>query len=301
MKNWDDARIFLAIARQGTSRAAARQLGLNQSTVSRRVAQLEADAGVALFERRPSGLKLTEAGHETLALAQQVEETFALFDRKVGGRDVKLSGSIRLSLPDLGVSMVAPILAEFGARYPEIELEVIVENGYVSLTHRHADVVLRLGQRADEHLVGRRIGRAAVAVYASPEYMATVADPSDLSSMEWVRWEEPFRRIPPEVWFDTHTPSARVRAQINTSLAQLELIASGAGVAFQLCFLGDADPRLVRIAQPADFGLSIWLLTHEDLRATARIRAFMELVGDGLQALRARIEGTGGVEPRAQR
>ncbi len=298
MHNWDDARLFLAIARYGTSRKAARGLGLNQSTVSRRLGQLEREAGVALFERRSTGFELTEAGAEILSVAEEIEERFALLDRHVLGRDVRLSGHIRLSLPDFAVTPLSRTLTGFRRQYPEIELGVIVANDYVSLTHRQADIALRLGRRAPDHLVGRRIARAEVAVYAAPSYLEEHDDHSDLSALDWIRWEEPFRSIPPERWIDQHIPSARVAAQVNTSLAQLELTACGMGVAFQLCYSGDPDPRMVRIAHPADFGMSLWLLTHEDIRKTARIRAFMSFVGDALSAQRPLIEGQNAA-PRA--
>jgi DNA-binding transcriptional LysR family regulator len=291
MNNWDDARLFLAIARNGTSRRAARSLGLNQSTVSRRLGQLEREAGVALFERRSTGFQLTDAGAEILSVAEDIEQKFALLDRHVLGRDVRLSGHIRISLPDFAVPPLSPILTGFCRLYPEIELGVIVDNDYVNLTHRQADVALRLGQRAPEHLVGRRIARVGVAVYAAPAYLQGREEISDLALQDWIRWEEPFRGIPPERWFDKHLPSASVCAVVNTSIAQQELLAAGIGVSFQLCYLGDPDPRMVRIAQPAEFGLSLWILTHEDLRKTARIRAFMDFVGDALAERRALIEG----------
>ena len=288
--NWDDVRLFLTVARTGNSRAAARELAVNQSTVSRRIKQLERSAGVQLFERRPAGLRLTESGHEMVASAQRIEEEFARIGRHVLGRDVRLTGRVRITLPDLMVAGVAPILARFGERYPAIALELNVENGYVSLTHREADVALRLGTSAPEHLVGRRIASAPCAIYAAPAYLERWPDGFNLRELDWIGWEEPWRETPIERWLSANIPPARVRARVNTNFTQKELIAAGLGAGFQVCYNGDADPRLRRISEAFDFGLSLWLLTHEDLRHTARIGALMSFVADALMEQRSSME-----------
>lgn len=274
-------RFFLATARLGTTTAAARTLSVNQSTVSRRLKQLESDAGVALFERQASGLHLTEAGREVLEAAEQVEERFAILGRQVLGRDVRLTGKIRLSLPDFMLACLGPILAEFGQMYPDIQLEVSVENANVSLTRREADVIVRLSTGAPEHLVGRRISKVRAAVYAAPSYVDRV-DCSDLCALDWIRWEEAWRQIPPERWIEKHVSPSRVRARVNTQSAFVELCVAGLGVGFDLCGTADKNPGLRRISDTFPFDLALWLLTHEDLRRTARISAFMSFVGERL-------------------
>jgi DNA-binding transcriptional LysR family regulator len=284
VNDWDNLRLFLSLARTGTSRAAGRQLGINQSTVSRRLSRLEADAGVQLFERHRGGLRLTEDGHELLASAERIEDEFAVLGRQVLGRDQRLSGRIRFSLPDLMVAPVAPILVEFGRRYADIELELVVDNGYVDLTRREADVAIRLGVTMPEHLVGRRIAKSAAAIYAAPTYLETCEDPTDPKSFDWVRWDEAWRNIPPERWMDDNVAECRVQARVNTNQTMVELLASGAGAGFQLCYTADRDPRLRRVGAPFDFGLSLWVLTHEDVRATARISAFTSFLSESLSA-----------------
>ncbi|MEM6990050.1 MAG: LysR family transcriptional regulator [Myxococcota bacterium] len=284
--NWDDVRIFLAVARSGTTTAAARQLGVNQSTVSRRLKHLEGDAGVAVFERQATGMHLTEAGREMLDAAEQVEERFAVLGRRVFGRDVRLTGKIRVSLPDFMVVCLVPILADFGRSYPDIALEVSVANANVSLGRREADVILRLGTSAPEHLVGRRVTGASAAVYGAPRYLDTVGC-SDLPALDWVRWEDAWRQIPPERWIDRHVPPSRVRARVNNHAALVELTAAGLGVSFEPCAIADQDPRLRRVSDPFPFDLALWLLTHEDLRGTARVAAFMSFVGGRLAEQRA--------------
>ena len=197
--NWDDVRIFLAIARAGSSLGAAKTLGINQSTVSRRLKKLENDAGVALFERRPTGLLLTEAGREMREAAEEIEERFAVLGRQVLGRDVRLTGKIRLSLADFLMHTMGPILSEFGRHYPEIELEVSISNGLVNLGKREADVILRLAGSAPEHLVGRRIATVSLAVYASQAYLDKRGT-SDLSAQDWIRWDERWRGTSIDKW-----------------------------------------------------------------------------------------------------
>jgi len=281
--------MFLAVARAGTTTAAARNLGVNQSTVSRRLKQLERDAGVAVFERQSSGLQLTEAGREMVDAAEKIEEHFAVLGRQVLGRDVTLTGKIRISLPDLILAPIAGSLARFSRRYPDIALEVGVANANVSLSRREADVIVRLGTSAPEHLVGRRITRTSVAVYAATSYAEEV-DCSDLRVLDWIRWEEAWRQIPPERWIDRNVPANRVRARVNDQHALVELCAAGLGVGFHLCGIADRDARLRRISDVFPFELALWLLTHEDLRRTARIAAFMSSVGEDLATQRKLFE-----------
>ena len=270
---WDDIRIFLAVARTGTSLGASKKLGINQSTVSRRLKSFEEDAGVSLFERGASGFALTEAGQEMLEAAEEIEEKFAILSRRVLGRDVRLTGKIRLSLADFLMAPMAPVLAAFGEAYQEIELEVNISNGLVSLGKREADVLLRLAGTAPEHLVGRRISNVSLAIYGAPAYLNRV-DQTDLSQLHWIRWNEAWRDTPIERWIQRHGSTNQGRAWINSGLAQTELIAAGLGVGFQLCRTAKFDARLVRIGDPIPLDLSLWLLTHEDLRRTARISAF---------------------------
>ena len=292
MNNWDDLRLFLATARAGSSRQAARELGINQSTVSRRIRKLEEHSGARLFDRRPGGLSLTEAGEELLALAGQVEDRVAVLDRRLHGRDETLRGPVRLTLPDMFVGEIAAPIARFGQRYPDIEVAVVTDNSNVRLTHREADLALRIAGTPPDQLVGRRIGPLQIAIYGA----RSVAHPEDIdpSALPWVRWEERWGFFPTERWLDSHVAPDQVRARVNSSHAQTELVAAGVGVAWQPCHAADQDARLVRLGEPTDFGLTLWLLTHEDLRKTARVMALMRFLGDALAAARGRGSGARG-------
>lgn len=289
MDNWDDLRLFLATARAGSSRQAGRELGINQSTVSRRIRKLEDHSGARLFDRRPGGLSLTEAGEELLALAGDVEDRIAVLDRRLQGRDETLRGQVRLSLPDMFVGEIAAPIARFGQRYPDIEVEVVTDNSNVRLTHREADLALRVAGTPPEQLIGRRIAPLQFAIYGARG--GDYPEAFDPSALPWVRWEERWDFFPTERWLEAHVAPEQVRARVNSSHAQAELVAAGVGVAWQPCYSADSDPRMVRLGEPTDFGLTLWLLTHEDLRKTARVMALMRFLGDALSAERERFLG----------
>jgi DNA-binding transcriptional LysR family regulator len=210
---------------------------------------------------------------------------------RVLGRDQKLSGTIRFSVLDGLVRAVTPVLVDFGRRYPEIALEVVVDNSYVSLTRHEADVALRMGASVPEHLVGRRVARPRAAVYGASQYLNLPHGPNELRDMQWVRWDERWRGAPPERWLDSKMPDIKVAARVNNDTAMVELLANGAGVGILLCHTGDEDPRLVRVGEPLEFEVPIWVLTHEDLRRSAQIRAFAHFLAEGLTAQSDRFAG----------
>jgi DNA-binding transcriptional LysR family regulator len=282
MHDWDDLRIFLVAARTGSARAAARALGLNQSTVSRRLTRMEEKLGVRVFDRRPYGFELTDSGAELLQLAGEVEAQMDTVNRRLHGRDLSLRGRVRLSVPDFAIRPVAQHVGEFAKQFPRIEVELIADNGFARLAQREADLVLRLSASPRPQLVGRRIGPVRAAVFCAPDYLDGRAKPTELRTLDWVRWDEPFCEFPTERWVTDNVPPERVRARINTSDAMTELLAGGVGVGFKVCYAGDADPRLCRASAPYDFGLTLWLLTHDDLKGSGRVRALLRFLGDAL-------------------
>ncbi len=291
MQNWDDLRIFLASARAASSRGAARSLGVNQSTVARRLRQLEADSGALLFERRARGFELTDLGHEVLAEAEKIEASFADLDRLFMSRDGRPSGRVRFSVADGLLSLIGPALLEMGRVHPNIQIEVEVNNGLVNLSYLEADVVLRVASKPTETLVGRRIAALVGAAYCSRTYLQGAPEVERLSAHRWVRWAEPWQGFGVERWISAHVPPERVMATVNSSQALQGLVAQGLGVSFLPSFSADMDPTLIRIGPRVDLGAAVWLLTHDDLRKTGRVAAFMKCVGDTLLAKRQTIEG----------
>ncbi len=291
MNDWDDLRFFLAAARASSSRQAARTLGVNQSTVARRIRQLEEDSGVSLFERRPHGIVLTDFGRELVVEAEQIEGAFSRVDRLILSHDDRPSGTIRFSVADGLLALVGPVVAEMGRAHPGVQVEVEVSNSLSRVSQLEADVVLRVASRPPDTLIGRRIGTLVGAPYASQTYVQQSPPDTPLAEHRWVRWAEPWRDFPVERWISAHVPPSCVKATVNSNQALMSLVAQGLGVGFLPSFAADADPQYVRLAPRVELGASIWLLTHDDLRRTGRIAAFMKVVGDALQAKRSAIQG----------
>ena len=288
-QNWDDYRLFLAIAQAGTLSGAARLLGVTHSTVFRRLAGFEDRLGVRLFERLPSGYALTAAGEAMLQATTRIDDEIAAIRRRVTGQDQRLSGQVRITATDmLAIGLLPPHLAAFRREWPEIELELLVSDMRFDLTRREADVALRLGNPLQETLVGRRVGRLAFGVYASAALGAHVT--GDLAAQNWIGFgsgHAPLRRMLAE-WL----PGLHPQFRTNSISAAVAAARAGIGLAPLPCAIADPDPELVRVAPfPGDFRLDLWLLTHEDLRHTARIRAFVDFMAEALAAQTDLLEG----------
>ena len=169
--SWDDLRIALSIAREGSIRSAARTLGVSHSTVLRRLRELEATTRVRLFERKLDGYEATAAGQDVFDTACEVEDVVLGLERRVAGRDLRLSGTVRVTLSDPFLPLFAPVFRDFAQLHPGIELTLEVGAGYSDLAHRAADVAIRIAAEPPPELVGRRLATAAVGVYGSAEYL----------------------------------------------------------------------------------------------------------------------------------
>ncbi|HTN64202.1 MAG TPA: LysR family transcriptional regulator [Devosia sp.] len=279
--NWDDLRMFLAVARAGSLSGAARSLGVNHSTVFRRISGFEASLGVRLFERLPSGYALTPAGEETLGTAERVEADIAALDRTVTGQDLRLSGIVRITAIDMLAFWLLPEhLKQFRAVYPGIEIEMVVGNETLDLSRRETDIALRIGNTPPETLVGRRVGRLDFAVYGAPDYC--LAHPSvDLAAHDWIGLDS--AHAPLARRFEQFLPGVRPVIRSNSVACTVRLAKAGLGLAVLPCAIADQKPDLIRIAEvPDTFGLDLWLLTHEDLRHTARIRVALDFLAAAL-------------------
>jgi DNA-binding transcriptional LysR family regulator len=283
-----DLRTLLVIAREGSLAGAARRLRVNHSTVFRRLGAIEARLGTRLFERQGGSYVTTAAGEDLLRTAERVEAEVEALERRLSGQDLRLTGSLRLTAPDdISEVLVMPLLAEFRHSYPEITVELAVDNRMLNLTRREADVALRPTRQPPETLAGRRIAGLASAVYGPAG-----ADGGNTSDRRWVAWEE--GGGPPLVarWLAEHVDRHAIAYRSNSMLNQASAARAGLGLAVLPCFLADGDPRLQRISGPLpELATELWLLTHPDLQRTARIRALLDLLYDALRQKRALFEG----------
>lgn len=275
--NWDDLRVFLAVARSTTLSDAARKLGVNQTTVTRRLDTLESRLGVRLFDRAPSGVSATAAAADIMHVAERVEDSFASIERHLAGKDMRLTGELRVTTVDMCAHHDAALFESFTRRYPDIELELSV--GYLprNLTRREADVAIRWTDKPPEHLVGHKVATAEYALYAGLALLDRLSGKTELQDFPWVGWDLANNARLTATWMNRHVPHAHVAARYDTALAMHAAIRSGIGIGFMPCAYADLDPQLRRL-RPVEprFGFDIWLLTHPDLRGTARVRAFMQ-------------------------
>jgi len=285
MIDWDDVRYFLAAARGGSVRAAAKHLGVNHATVLRRIAQLEERLGAQMFERLPAGYRLTTAGEEVLEFAQQMEASSHHLETRVFGRDQNVRGLLRVTLPPfLATHLLMPDLAEFARLYPDIEMEIVSTGAVANLTNREADVAIRMvTDRAalPLNLHGRKGPDLFASVYMSRDRLAA--------------WRagapEPLRPI---VIDDQGVPDwaeeGEVRAtgvpfRMPDADAQIAAARQGIGMTRLPCFVGDADPLLVRVPGiDLTTHATLWLLTQGETRKTKRVRLFTEFAARRLAA-----------------
>jgi DNA-binding transcriptional LysR family regulator len=291
--SWDDLRYVLAVARHSSLSGAARALGVNHSTVFRRIGAIEDRLKVRLFERLSSGYVPTPAGQEVFATAEEVESEMTALERRITGTDLRLSGTIRLTTTEtLAYCFLPTHLGAFRKRHPSIELELVVTNQTLNLTKRDADLAIRPTNTPPKALIGQRVATVAFAIYAVKDYVADHSGKADLSEVEWVGWDEARSAITMANWLKQTYPTIKPIYRVDSMVAMLAAVRAGAGVAALPCVAGDGMPDLQRIGGVLP-GLSngLWLLTHPDLRHNARIRAFMAFMKDRISADRDLLAG----------
>jgi DNA-binding transcriptional LysR family regulator len=294
MLSWDDFRYVKAIADTRSLGGAASELGVNHSTVFRRLAQIEERLGSRLFERSRAAYALTPCGEEMVRLAERMGEDIIAFERQVTGHDLRPSGELRVTTNDTAlVHLMTDIFAAFRKAYPEIMLDVVVSNQALNLSKRDADVAVRATDRPPEALIGRRAANIGWAAFAASKSAPKSFDPvRDGRDVDWIGFGDNLANLKAAKWLKEHAAPERIVYRINTVLGLAEAAAAGIGVGFMPCFIGSVKPDLTRLGPPVAFGDAVWLLTHADLRQTARVRAFMDFAAAEIGKQRKSIEGT---------
>jgi DNA-binding transcriptional LysR family regulator len=291
-----DLPLVLALGRRGTLAGAAESLDVDLSTVFRRLNRLEQGLRVRLFDRSPHGYQPTDAGRRALESAERVETELQALDRDIGGRDQALCGKVRVTASEtLSYRVLPPQIARFRAAHPGIDVELAIDNRVLDLQRREADVALRVRRPTDPDLYGRRLATIAWAIYAARDYgtpLRRARGGWDFSPHTVIGWEEGVRQVAASEWLAAHVPAARVLYRSSSLLNHMMAARAGVGLAMLPCYLGDAEAELKRLTPVLDEPASeLWIVTHKALRDTARIRAFLSLVGDGIAAQRTLMEG----------
>ena len=286
---WDDVRVFLAVAREGTVRSAAAAMGTSHSTVLRRVGALEESLDVRLFHRRRDGYLLTAAGERARDAALPIEERVRDIRREVQGGDARLSGNVRVSLPKALLPVLLRALSRFEADYPEIELELLTAKRFVDLHRGDADVAVRIAGVPDERLVGRRVAEACVGVYGSRRYARRVGE-RDLGQLDWLVVEQDTESALGR-WIHERIEPARIRVRLGGLSDLRDAVDAHLGVTLVPCALGDKRRTWHRFHRLAELSAPVWVLSHSDLRTTARVRAVRDFIGDTLSGAASLIAG----------
>jgi len=302
MEDWNDFRLVLAVQRAGMLTAAAKAMGIDHSTAFRRLNALEARIGVRLFERLPGGIyQPTAAGERMAAAAERMEDEALILDRDLVGQDHRLSGRVRVTSSEtLAFARLTQHLAAFRQVHPGIEVELVIDNRVLSLSRREADIALRPIRPKEGDLWGRKLADVVWAVYGAPALLDERGGPlsslNELSEGPLLGWEETAAGIQAADWLAQSAPSAAFVYRTNSLVNQLTAAKAGIGLALLPCYLGDREPDLVRalMAPISDLAGELWIVTHADLKGTARVRAFFDVVGDGLARERGLFEGREG-------
>jgi DNA-binding transcriptional LysR family regulator len=290
--NWDDLRVFLSLAREGTLTTAAKALGVSHPTVARRVKTLEQQTGARLFDRLSDRFVLTSAGEQLLGDAQSMEQAALAIDRRTATLSDTVSGVVRLSAGEAMSAFVARHLSGLRKDLVQIEFELVASHTLANLSRREADLLIREQVPDLAGIVARKLGRVAYAIYATPELAGGRGSLQSLQDLPWVGFDDDHTYMPGQRWLQERLAGVRPVIRGNNWLVLLEAARTGAGFAILPCYLGDADDRLQRIGGviPEVFA-DQWLLVHRDLRALPRVRAVMDAVIALFQRERALLDG----------
>jgi DNA-binding transcriptional LysR family regulator len=289
--DWDNIRHFLAVLRLGSVSQAAQRLGVNQTTVSRRITALEDHLGKKLFERLGNGWVITPVGERLAASAERMAEEANTIERQVMADSQELSGRLRITVADVCTQqLLMPALRLFARQYPEIDLEIIATRDLLDLAAREADIALRSTDEPPPNLVGRRITQLAYAVYGSEEVLERVQADPDGGDVACITWVGDGSTRPP--WIEKSFPQTRRVYRTSELGVMLRMTRLGMGMSQLPCALGDCDPALRRIpARYVEPGWGLWVLSHVDLRTTARVRIFKDFLVSELEKQKALLEG----------
>jgi DNA-binding transcriptional LysR family regulator len=282
--DWDNARIFLAIYRKGTLRAAAAMLDIDQATVGRRLNALEKSLGARLFLRTPSGYMATPAAELAVAAAEKMEQAALQFQREMQGIDNRLSGSVRVTTSDtMAAHFVIGAMQRLHVVHPEIRIVLSTSTSITSLTRREADLAVRTLKPTDPDLISRHLTRRSMGLYATPAYLKARGMPvpgSGLSGHDIVIYQSSVAARHQEKICMEPVHHARVAIEVNSGMALIEATALGMGLAELPCHMADNDPRLVRVWPERVDHYDVWLVMHSDLSRSARVRAAADALID---------------------
>ena len=290
--DWSDLQVFLALARSGQMSRAASAMGIDATTVGRRLRRLEANLGQTLFEQTREGQVLTEAGEALLVRVEAMAGAAAEIGEGRGDSPGSLSGTLRISVSEgFGSWFLARHLAAFAAEHPALTLDLVASSGFLSLSKREADIAVMLSRPKAGPVIARKLSDYALRLYAAPAYLARAGVPAhaaELASGHRLVGYIPDLLYAPELrYLDEIHPGLGPRLRSSSINAQHRLLAEGAGIGVLPCFIGDGDPALVPVLPERRIVRSFWLVTHKDTHQLARVRAAKDWILAAAQRHRA--------------
>lgn len=273
--NWDDVRIFLAVARSGQILGAGKRLGLNHATVARRLTALETDLKAQLFTRRPSGTELTRAGEEFLLAAERMEGEMIAARAAVGDASVSISGTVRVGAPDgFGVAFLAPRLGELTRLHPDLTIELVPVPRSFSLSRREADIAITVERPEQGRLVASRLVDYRLGLYASKAYAQTAGLPrsaDQLGQHRLVGYVEDLLASPSLAYANEVSRDFRPGFAVSSALGQVEAVRSGAGIGILHAFIAHRYSELVPVLPEISIKRAYYTVYHESMRSLRRI------------------------------
>lgn len=279
--DWDSLRFVLALSETGSYAAAGRALKVTHVTIMRRIAALETDLGVKLFDRSNEGFSPTTAGREMASYAALVREGIESLERRLEGQDRKPAGLIRLTTTDtLFYGFLGSALGRLTTAFPQIRYEISTSNEFLNLRKGEADIAIRPSNAPPDTLIGRRVSTIAFAVYGAPWLASAIIPPTDeasivtaMGSLPWLGLGDDLKHLAAWQWLSANVPLDKIASRIDSLMALNHAVSCGLGIGVLPCFLAEGNPNLVRISPVLkNVSTDIWILCHQDLRSLPRIR-----------------------------
>lgn len=289
--NWDDLKVFLAIANTGGLKKAARKLDMHHSSCARRISALEQDLAVLLFDRLASGYVLTQAGQELRLKAEQIQYNVYSIERDLLGKDLRIEGDLCLTIPNgFACHLLMPDIEVFLARYPAINLKINMTYETQSLANRDADVAIRLVDNPADSLTGKRIARVNHSAYASTEYLKKHDLIQAPHTCQWLGWGQAEKHL---TWSQKDKyPLIPVRTNMYSDVLQLAAIQAHTGIASLPCFLADGVTDIERIPKAeVSQGPWLWILAHKDMQTNIRVRTLIDFLAKAFDKHKAKLAG----------
>ncbi|MEM1048565.1 MAG: LysR family transcriptional regulator [Pseudomonadota bacterium] len=280
--DWSDVPYILSVCEAGSLAAAARMMGVNHSTVFRRVESVEAKLGVRLFDRQARGYVMTAAGELFFQRAGLLCESMNRIELELAGKDLRLEGKLTVTTTDSLLHCLSPVFRAFQEKHPDVELRLLSDARPFDLMQRDADIALRPTQRPPEHWVGRRLVPIVCAIYAHEDYWKA-AKHLPPEQQRWVVLDDDLNQSPMSQIAKSRMADDAPMTVVNTVMGVFDMVRSGLGIAALPCYLGAQSSGFVQIHEPDNrIGWDLWLLAHPDVRRSARVHAFFDYASSAI-------------------